>query len=194
MSRLVRIAPFLPLLLVLLLGSGLYGPDQPAPLVETATPTPTATSTRLPSYLPIVLRDYAVTPSPTLTPRYTLSPFQFTLQNGNPAYLKNFANTAGCNWLGIAGQVFDLNGNVIVNLLVHLEGGGLNVDAVTGSRIEYGPGGYELFLGSTPINTTDVYHIQLRSSQGQPLSDVYVIPTFADCNKNLILANFVQNH
>ena len=192
MSREVRFLPFLLLALIFLLSSEFHSPDQLSLLAGTATPT--ATSTPLPSYLPIVLRDYAVTPSPTLAPRYTQSLFQFTLQNDRPTYIKNFANTAGCNWLGIAGQVFDLNGNVILNLIIHLEGGGLNVDTITGTRIEYGPGGYELYLGNTPINTTDVYRIQLRTSNGQPLSDVYVIPTFADCNKNLILANFLQNH
>ena len=175
-----------------LLGSGLHGPDQLAPLAETATPT----STPLPFYFPIVFRDYAVTPGPSPTPTRTRSPFQFTLQDGNPVYLKNFANTAGCNWLGIAGQVFDLNGNVMLNLIVHLEGGGLNYDVITGDPrfLAYGPGGYELYLGNTPIDSTDRYRIQLRTSMGQPLSDVYVIPTFADCNRNLILANFVQNH
>jgi hypothetical protein len=84
----------------------------------------------------------------------------------------------------------------MLNLIVHLEGGGLNYDVFTGDPrfIAYGPGGYELYLGNTPINTAGVYRIQLRTSMGQPLSDVYVIPTFADCNRNLILANFVQNH
>ena len=82
----------------------------------------------------------------------------------------------------------------MLNLLVHVEGGGLNLDGFTGSFPAYGPGGYELVLGNTPVNTSDVYRIQLRTAVGQPLSDVYVIPTFADCKKNLVLANFVQNH
>jgi hypothetical protein len=116
------------------------------------------------------------------------------MQNDQPTYIKNFANTAGCGWMGIAGQVFDLNGNAMLNQIVHLEGGGLNVDAITGTRIEYGPSGYELYLGNQAKDTTDVFRVQLRSAQGQPLSEVYVIRTFADCNKNLILVNFVQNH
>jgi hypothetical protein len=190
MSREVRFLPFLLLALLFLLGSGLHGPDQLAPMAETATPT----STPLPFYFPIVFRDYAVTPGLSPTPTRTRSPYQFTLQNEGPTYLKNFANTAGCNWLGIAGQAFDLNGQPMLNLLVHLEGGGLNYDVVTGAFPAYGPGGYELYLGNTPIASTDRYRIQLRTSGGQPLSDVYVIPTFADCNRNLILANFVQNH
>lgn len=175
-------------------------PKEVDPLGVASADTPTATATEAPlsqpAYFPVVLYDYGVTPLPTLTPTRTLSPFQFTLQDGNPSHLQNFANTAGCNWLGIAGQAFDLNGNPIQNLFVHLEGGGLNYDVFTGDPAfaAYGPAGYELYLGNTPVNTTNTYRIQLRTSIGQPLSDVYVTPTFADCNKNLILANFVQNH
>ena len=128
-----------------------------------------------------------------------LKPYAFALQNGSPFYLRNFANTAGCNWQGIAGQVYDLNGRHVIGLVAHLEGGGLNIDALTGSKPEYGQSGYEFFLTSTPQTTTDMYRVQLRTAGGAPLSDVYVIPTFANtapdiCPKNLALVNFVQNH
>jgi hypothetical protein len=96
--------------------------------------------------------------------------------------------------MGIAGQAFDLAGRPVIGLLVHLEGGGLNVDTITGSKPEYGTGGYEFFLNNYPIETVDTYRIQLRTFGSQPLSDTYVIPTFADCNRNLVLADFVQNH
>lgn len=176
--------------------------DTPTPsdtptITPTGTERPTATSTPTITLTPS--QTPTITPTgPTRTPTKTRSAFQFTMQNDQPAYLKNFANTAGCNWMGIAGQVFDLNGNAMLNQIVHLEGGGLNVDAITGTRIEYGPSGYELYLGNQAKDTTDVYRVQLRSAQGQPLSEVYVIRTFADCSatsgKNLILVNFVQNH
>ena len=156
------------------------------------TPFVVAVFTLPPPPLPVTP---TITPTgPTRTPTKTRSTFQFTMQNDQPTYVKNFANTAGCGWMGIAGQVFDLNGNTMLNLLVHIEGGGLNYDAITGAKKDYGPGGYELYLGNQAKDTTDVFRVQLRSAQGQPLSDVYVIRTFADCNKNLILVNFVQNH
>jgi hypothetical protein len=119
--------------------------------------------------------------------------FPFVLQNGQPTYIQNFANTAGCNWMGIAGQAFDLYGHPIIGLIVHIEGSGLNYDVFTGDPrfSAYGPGGYELYLGSTPINTTDVYRIQVRTQAGVPRSDFYFIPTFADCRRNLAIANFV---
>src|SRR5574342_577232 len=69
---------------------------------ERPTATSTPTVTRTPSKTP------TITPTgPTRTPTKTRSAFQFTMQNDQPTYLKNFANTAGCNWMGIAGQVFD---------------------------------------------------------------------------------------
>jgi hypothetical protein len=156
----------------------------------TVTLTPSATDT--PSQTP------TLTPTgPTPTPTWTRSAFAFTIQNGNPTYLPNFANTAGCNWMGIAGQVFDLKGNPMQNLIVHLEGSGVVIDGFTADprfTTAYGPGAYELAFATQVKDTTDVYRLQLRTSTGQPLSDVYVIRTFADCKKNLILVNFVQNH
>jgi len=125
---------------------------------------------------------------------YATPTASYTLQEGHPAYIANFANTAGCNWMGLAGQVFDLNGRPQIGLVVHLEGGGLISDTLTGSKLEYGPSGYEFVLGDHPVQTTNTYIIQLRNSAGMPLSGVYVIPTFAECNKNLILVSFVQNH
>ncbi len=119
-------------------------------------------------------------------------PFFFALQPGCPAYLANTVNTAGCNWMGITGQAFSLDGLPILGLYVHLEGGGLIVDAPTGGAPSVGPGGYEIVLSDHPIETTDTYRVQLRNASGQPLSDTYVIPTFGDCRRNWILVNFVQ--
>ena len=153
MPRLARILPFLPVAILFLVGGQLQSAGQLTELAATATDTPASTPLP-PLYFPLVFRDYAITPSPTPTgptptPTRTRSPFPFTLQNNSPVYLRNFANTAGCNWLGIAGQAFDLSGNPIQNLIVHLEGGGLNYDVVTGAPqfTAYGPAGYELYLG-----------------------------------------------
>jgi hypothetical protein len=118
------------------------------------------------------------------------------MQNNQPTYTQNVANTAGCNWMGIAGQAFDLGGAPVQNLIVHVEGGGLNFDVVTGDprAAAYGPGAYEAVLSNKTADTTNTYRIQLRTITGQALSDVFNIQTFADCKKNLILVFFVQNH
>lgn len=170
--------------------------SQTPTLTPTETERPTATPT--PTITPTPSRTPTLTPTgPTPTPTSTRSAFQFTLQNGNPTYFPNFANTAGCNWMGIAGQVFDLKGNPMQNLIVHLEGGGVTIEGFTADPRftgAYGPGAYELAFSNQVKDTTDVYRLQLRTATGQPLSDVYLIRTFADCKKNLILVNFVQNH
>jgi hypothetical protein len=171
-------------------------PSETFTLTPSRTPRgPTETPTLTPSITRTPTRTPTVTPTgPTRTPTRTLSALPYTLQGNGPTYVTNFANSAGCNWQGIAGQVFDLAGKPVLGLLVHLEGGGLNYDTITGSKPEYGTGGYELFIGNSPQTTTNTYRVQLRTSAGQPLSDTYVIPTFQDCNRNLALVNYVQNH
>ncbi len=182
-------------------------PTFPATWTPTATPLPSAIPpTRTPSPIPSDTEPGPTrTPSRTLTPTptntgptptasKTRSPNPWTLQPGSPAYLKNTANTAGCNWMGITGQAIDLLGKPVLGYSVHLDGGGLTVDAVTGAKPAVGPGGYEIVLSDHPIETTNTYRVQLRNASGQPLSDTYVIPTFGECDKNWILVNFVQNH
>ncbi len=122
------------------------------------------------------------------------APYPYVMQNGRPTYMANWANTAGCNWLGIAGQVFDLNGRAVQGLYVHQEGGAFIQDALTGSKPQYGVGGYEIFLADHVFNSTNTFKVQLRDGAGNQISDWYIIPTYEDCNKNMILVNFVQDH
>ncbi len=154
---------------------------------DTFTPSPTATATR-----PTPTR----TPSgPTPKPTFTRAPTNYTLQSGSPTYLANFINTSGCNWFGIVGRAFGLDGNPVINLTVHLEGGGINADTVTGSGpSSLGPGSYQFPISDHPIETSDTYRIQLRNNTGTNLSDIYTIVTHGDCSKNLVMVNFVQNH
>ena len=154
---------------------------------DTWTPEPTATAT-LPSPTPTAK-------GPTPKPTNTHSASAFNLQPGSPTYLSNFLNTSGCNWFGIVGRAFGLDSNPVINLTVHLEGGGISADVVTGSGPSaLGPGGYQIPIADHPIDTTDTYHIQLRNNTGTPLSDIYAIRTFGDCAKNTVMVNFTQNH
>jgi hypothetical protein len=131
---------------------------------------------------------------PTPTATRTRSSFAYTLQNNSVTYLANFINASGCNWFGFTGQAFGLDGRPIIGLTVHLEGGGLSLDALTGSQPAIGPGGYEIPLGNHPVETSDTYTVQLRNNTGTALSDTIVVETFGDCTRNLVLVNFVQNH
>lgn len=156
-------------------------PLTPIPPTRTFTPTPTLTRTPSPTG-----------PTPTFT--NTKSQFRFTVQPGSPAWVPNLANSNGCNWFGVSGRVFDTQNREVVGLSVRVEGGGIVVDALTGSQPKYGPSGWEVPLGNAPQATTNTYRVQLRESTGQALSEAVVLQTFNDCNRNQILINFVQNH
>lgn len=183
-------------------------PTFPPTWTTTFTPSPTATFVPItesptrqvaetPSETATLDPNLALTPSPTgptPTPSRTRSPFPFTVQGNGPVAVQNFANSSGCNWMGIGGQAFNLENNPIVGLIVHLESSGLTLDAITGSKTAYGAGGYEIALSDRAVQTVGEYTVQLQDANGSPLSDVIVVNTFADCTKNLLLVNFVQNH
>lgn len=166
------------------------------PASQTPTVTPTRTSvppTRTPTFTPSRTPTATAT-GPTPTPSNTKSAFQYTLQAGSPAYVTNIANSNGCSWFGLSGQVFDLQNRGVVGLIMHVEGGGISYDAVTGSAPKYGTSGWEAFLANAPVASTNTYKVQLRNGAGQPASETIVLTTFQDCNKNQIIINFIQNH
>jgi hypothetical protein len=160
-----------------------------ATVTNTATITPTATVTRTATRAPT-----NPPAGPTAVPTSTLSPLPFTLQPGSPAYQPNYANTAGCNWMGVAGQAFDLSGRPIIGLIVRVSFKTGSIDAITGTNKSYGEGGYEVYLNNHVEATDDAYSIQLFNAASSALSDRFGFVTVADCNRNLIIINFVQNH
>lgn len=145
------------------------------PLTETLTPTPSLTPT-------------VTKPGPT--PTRTKPAIIYRMKTGHPLYLANYANSAGCSWMGIFGQVFDAGGLPVNNLKIHVEGRGINVDVLTGSALQYGGGYYEAPLGNVAVATTNEYRIQVRNSANQPLSDFYYVNTKSTCTQNLILVSF----
>jgi hypothetical protein len=89
----------------------------PATVCPTCPAPPTATNTPQVTSTPTLTR----TPTLTLTP--TPIPWQYIKQANSPLYMQNFAHTAeGCNWLGIAGQVFTTSGKTINNIVVNVSG------------------------------------------------------------------------
>jgi len=171
-----------------------------APTEEpTATPTQTPILTRTPTPTPTPTLTLTLNPEPTATgptpvPSQTLSVMPYTLQGTTPVALPNVANDEGCNWMGIAGLVFDLDKKDVPGLIVRLTGGGLDQDKFSGSSPEFGPSGYQFFLSDHPVETDDVYRVQLLNDDGEALSRVVFVDTFDDCSRNLLLVNFVQNH
>lgn len=175
-------------------GTPLPATGTPIPSSTSAFPTSTPTRTKTPTAT--ATRPTATSTGPTPLPSVTRSAFNYTLQAGSPTYLTNFlTNPSGCGWMGIGGRAFGMDGNPVINLTVHLEGGGLNMDTLTGSGpTALGPGSYEMTISDHPIETTNTYVVQLRNNTGVNLSDLYVIPTYGDCTRNLVLVNFFQNH
>ena len=141
---------------------------------------------------PTATPDVTPTPEPTATPE----PITYGLQEGNPLYIANFVHTgAGCGWLGVAGQVFDASGEPLMDLIViagqDSVGESNQWAARTGLSTYYGPGGYEIQFTGQPTATTQDYWVQVLGPSGDILSERVYFDTFDDCDRNLILINFV---
>ena len=175
-----------------------YTPQPPTAITPTATrtPPPTATVTNTPTatYTPVVGGAAFPTLSPapqTVTPKFTLSPFPFTAA---PITYAANAGKEGCQWQSIAGSVVDMNGKPIKGLALRVTGSNGNIDefAYTGTQPRFGDSGFEVFLGTTPHE--DSYTIQLLGRTSNPISDIITIVTKADCNSNVAVIEFLQNH
>lgn len=166
------------------------------PVTGTPTVIPTNTSIPVPPTPTIAI----VTPTVTLPPTKTLTPtlVPYKLQSTNPTFTQNFNHPdLGCNWMGVAGQVFDKAGKPVAGIVVTvkgtLPGGEVNQVALTQMQIgqNYGPAGYEITLANAPVMTTNALTIQLFDLSANPLSKPIAFSTSELCTQNLILINFV---
>lgn len=179
------------------------------PEAPISTALPTATNTRRPTAEPSITVTFppatntpTITPSPTATETpgppptgtVTRAPYPFTKSDTSPMYLQNFANNAGCDWMGIAGEVLDLQRNPVGagQYRVHVWGSGIDERVFAGDAPAYGPSGYEQFLFNAPVIRD--YNVQLETNNGSAVSQVYSVQSRASCNQNLLIVNFVQNH
>lgn len=157
------------------------------PTLPSRTPTPTATNTptNTPTSTPL---------GPTATTSPTRSSFLFTKSDSSPFYLQNFANNAGCDWMGIAGEVLDLSRNPVASgsFQVHVWGSGIDARLTVGTAPAYSPSGWEQFLFDSPVIRD--YNVQLETNSGTAVSQAYSVQTRASCNQNLVRFDFVQNH
>lgn len=110
----------------------------------------------------------------------------------SPFYLKNFANNAGCDWMGVAGEVLDLARNPVAagSYTVHVWGSGIDARLTVGTAPAYSPSGWELFLFDSPVVRD--YEIQLETSSGTAVSSIYAFQTRGSCDENLVRFDFVQ--
>ncbi len=188
--------------------------DELAERTYTPTFTPTATETPLPSATvtdSIAMKALAtVTATPSVTPEATSDAPEaslsadipeggryFVIQEGAPIGMPNWAHQdIGCDWLGVAGQVFDLAGDPVLDLIVEvggtLEGEPLLGLSLTGVANAYGPGGYEIQLADHVVASYGEAWILIKDDAGQTLSGKTYLETFDDCDQNLLLMNFVE--
>jgi hypothetical protein len=119
--------------------------------------------------------------------------YPFVLQSTGVMAIQGFY---GCNWAGVAGQVFDLAGIPIQNLILHLEGfwagKAVSTEALSGSASQYGPAGYEFILGTQTMNSTRSLWVQVLDATHKEISDRIFFDTYNDCTRNLLLVNFNQ--
>jgi len=172
-------------------------PPQQATATQAPTLTPTATE--------------AVTSTPTSSPTASATPTQpptatpdelgsfFEIQEGSPSAVDStvFHPELGCNFMGVAGQAFGVNGAPIADLQVQISGtlDGQPVDktGLTGAATQYGAGSYyEVQLANQPIASDSTLQITLFADSGQPISDPFTFSTTVSCQQNLLFINFVE--
>ncbi|MCE1255740.1 MAG: hypothetical protein LWX83_19585 [Anaerolineae bacterium] len=161
------------------------------PIVVTATPDAATEATR--AAVSTSQAEDAKSIEATATPEDQ----PFWIQTGSPAYLPNFAHQdLACNWIGVGGQVFDLNGEPLKNVVLLVEGqfNGKKIAyvGVSGMTDVYGPGGYEIVLGSKPAATNGTLTVTVYALNGIRQSEMVSFNTIDDCQKNLTIINFKQ--
>ncbi len=165
---------------------------------KTPTRTVTSSPTKLPTRTPTATNTLRPTRTPTFTLTATVVPKPFTVQKSSPSYVKNiFHPERGCNWTGVGGQVLDVSGKWVNQIVIEIRGlvNGAPVDffSLTGVAPNYGPGGYEIELGSRAFGSSANLSIRLYDLAGNELTYPLIFDTFEDCNKNQIIINFQQN-
>ncbi len=166
----------------------------PPSAAPSATITDTPTITVTPSDTPPATATYTPT-GPTPIPPTVPSPFPFTLRNNQVIITSNFANTAGCQWQGFGGAVFDLSGQPFPGLRIHVYGNnaGASTDLYTasGTNSLYAQGsGWELAVGNAI--STNTYYVELQSQEGTAISPAVPVTFPGSCQGNVAVINFEQ--
>jgi hypothetical protein len=120
-----------------------------------------------------------------------LTPYSFAKTANSPFYLQRYVDNGGCNWMGIAGEVLDLNRKPVPvgSYRAHVWGSGVDERVTVGSAPSYSPSGWEQFLFDSPIVRD--YNVQLELPNGTAVSRVYRVQSRSSCEENLIRFDFV---
>ncbi len=163
----------------------------------TPEPSPTPTLTFTPTPQPTIIAATPVTSLPTATPTPQTSYYSFVVQGEIQAIDSSVVHPAeGCNWQGIAGQVFNTSGAPVLYMGVQIGGryNGRDISEyiLTGFGPDYVKYGFEYKLGDHPVASDETLWVRLVDQQYLALSRTVYITTTTDCTKNLILLNFIQ--
>jgi hypothetical protein len=161
----------------------------PSPtLTASRTPTPSETFTPAPTatFTPVFIEGFS---TPFGTPPGEAVDYPYALANGRILYLTNPAGRGGCRWSSIAGSVTDAAGVAVEGYGVRIVGDNVDQTIATGSSPGFGPGGFELELGSAAQDATFI--AQLLDPTGFPASPVYTVTTRSDCAQNIAALRFV---
>ena len=102
--------------------------------------------------------------------------------------------------MGVAGQIFNSDGQVQLDVVIRAGGTINGVEVIESMTVPlgdpevdlaYGPGGYEVTLADAVADTDSEAWIQLFNLAGDPLSEMIKLVTYDDCQRNLILMNFI---
>lgn len=179
----------------------------------TASPTPTIDNeTILPSQTPDAsILDISkpkisttpdkifFTPTPTHRVRY-LYPFVLVdepIAQSSPHNINMPNPIFNCTWMGVAGQIFDENGNPLVGQKIWL-GGSIKGEPFdkrgmrTGDAPEYGEAGYEFRIAEEVFESELELWVQVASEDSIAVSAKAHFSTFAHCTHNLTIINFQQ--
>jgi hypothetical protein len=103
-----------------------------------------------------------------------------------------------CDWMGVGGQVHDLQGRPVTGVVVQLggklDGSPISQFSLTGTALNYGPAGYEFKLSDHPIASQGTLWIRLIDQSNYQISSKIYFDTYDmdDCSKNLVIINFKQ--
>lgn len=124
--------------------------------------------------------------------------YPFVLQ-GDPTGMKStlFRPSSDCSWIGVAGNVYDLQTRPVQGIIVQM-GGSYNYKTLdeqftlTGLARSYGESGYEFTISNLIVASSHTLWVQLVDQAAIPLSEKIYFDTYADCIRNVILINFKQ--
>ena len=117
------------------------------------------------------------------------SAFAFSLA-GDVIYTTN-GNDNGCDWTSIVGTVQTASGEAVDGYRVTIDDGTNEQAVFTGSAPRLGPGGWELVLGETLINSQ--YAVQLTDARGEAMSEPLLVDMTGDCVRNVAIISWQEN-